>query len=73
MRKRQKTSQLREKLRPYGLADPTSLAAAIGTSRQYAHVLLAGQRIYGVKMARRIAHATGLPVGLIIEWQENGR
>lgn len=64
---------LYENLKPYGLDSPTKLAKVLGPgrSRQQAQQILSGKNRFGMKVAKRIAAATGVPFTLVLQWQYN--
>ena len=67
-----RASVLAGHLARYDLGTPTALGSVLGASRQYAHQVLAGKHCFGVKVAKRIGAAIGVPFSTVLEWQENG-
>lgn len=59
---------LKKNLKPYGLDSPTALSEAIGTSRQYTHMLLAGRYPIGPKVCKKIEKAIRVPWHVIYDW-----
>lgn len=57
---------LHELLASVGIHRPADLAARIGLTRQYAHVLWSGKQPMSRKMAKRIADKTGLDVKALL-------
>lgn len=64
---------LYENLKPYGLDSPTKLAKVLGHGRhrQQGEQILSGKSKIGMKVAKRIAAAIGVPWTLVIQWQIN--
>jgi transcriptional regulator with XRE-family HTH domain len=62
--------RLRDRLAQFDLDSPTRLASILRVSRQRAHQILGGTYPFGLKVAKALAEATGVPFTQLLEWQE---